>query len=110
MSKPGPGKFEGNASLELSEVLYAWVQNGLVDDQCNPQEDHWTGFVYIADGDEAYTQVREADASVVTSPELGFVLHEDANGFFTYEVYESSEAARTVFADWQNDELQRGDE
>jgi hypothetical protein len=105
MTRPGPGKFEGNASLELSEALYAWVQNGLVDDQCFPSDGHWTGYVYIADGDEAYEQVRKADGSVVTSPELGFVLHEDANGFFTYEVYESSGAARIVFDEWQQQEV-----
>lgn len=101
MTRPGPGKFEGNDSAELSEILYAWVQNGLLDDQIGDVEElGWHGFVYIADGDEAYEQVREADPSVVTSPELGFVLHEDNNGFFTYEVFESSGAARIVFDEW----------
>lgn len=104
MTRPGPGKFEGNESLELSEILYAWTQNGLLDDQVGGVDElGWHGYVYIADGDEAFDQVREAAPEVVTSPELGFVLHEDGNGFFTYEVFESSGSARTVFDEWRDE-------
>lgn len=103
MTRPGPGKFEGNSSQEASELIYAWVQNGLVDDQCGDSDVGWHGFLYIADGDEAYNALREAEADLVTSPELGIVVHEDSNGFFTYEVFESSEAARIVFDEWRNE-------
>ena len=111
MTRPGPGKFEGNASLELSEVLYAWVQNGLVDEQCGSVDTiGWHALILVADGDEAYDQIREADPEVVTSPELGILVHEDNNGFFTYEIFETFESARFVFEDWQKDDIAEEDE
>ena len=69
MTRPGPGKFEGNDSLEMSEVLYAWVQNGLVDDQTGEVDGPagWHALIKVADGDEAYAQMIEADNDAVTS-------------------------------------------
>jgi len=46
----------------------------------------------------------------VTSPELGILVHEDNNGFFTYEIFETFESARFVFEDWQKDDIAEEDE
>lgn len=111
MTRPGPGKFEGNLSEAASEVIYAWVQNGLVDDQVGSVDGlGWHGFIYIAEGDQAYDQLREADADLVTSPELGILVHEDSNGFFTYEVFESSSAARLVFDEYAIEDAEFSEE
>ena len=102
MTRPGPGKFEGNDSLEMSEVLFAWVQNGLVDEQTGEVDGPvgWHALIKVADGDEAYAQMIEADNDAVTSVEIGILVHEDNNGFFTYELYESFDSAETVFRSW----------
>lgn len=102
MTRPGPGKFEGNSSIEASEVLHAWVQNGLVDKQTGEVDGPvgWHAQINVADGDEAYAQLLEAESDLVTSPELGILVHEDNYGFFTYEVYESFSAADIVFDSW----------
>lgn len=106
MTKPGPGKFEGNESLEISEFLYIMAPSdtlGTID------EFGWHGLV---DGiDDIFKTINENpfilemreldliddDDSVIRDIKPAYIVDEDSNGFFTYTGFDSNEAARKAW-------------
>jgi hypothetical protein len=85
MSKPGPGKFEGNASLEVSEALYAIVgESGQDEDIGNVGEGGWFGLILNPTPTEALTRP-------------AYIVSEDNYGFFWYVEYGSQSKARSAW-------------
>jgi len=107
MTRPSFGKFEGNDSQEVSEYLFAWVQNGFVDDQCGESTTGaWHGLIVL--GEMAVQELSTVDGFEPTT--AAFVVHEDSQGFFTYESFESVQAAEIVFEAWRDAEEEGEDE
>lgn len=79
--QPGPGKFEGNHDVRLAKVLYALSLDGEFDDQIGSvDEGYWIGFIGR------------------------FVCQEDSQGFFTYDVFDTSDEAQASFLGYGRDE------
>lgn len=79
MTKPGPGKFEGNKSEEVAESLY--------DMSSDPDEEYGTvqGFGWYG------LIKRDSSLPVINWPEnniAAYIVKEDSQGFFTYTGYE----------------------
>lgn len=83
MTKPGPGKFENNESLEVAERLYAILgESGQVKDFGSVSE--WP-FHFIA-------LIHEIDGK-------SYITDEDEQGFFEYEEYDDWKEADKVYED-----------
>ena len=105
MTTPGPGRYEGNESYELARELDAMASSGIIDDECGDTETiGWHGLLILDDMD---FDVRALDGFEPGTE--AFVLHTDSQGFFSYEPFESADAARIVFEQWQTEEL-KGEE
>lgn len=82
MTKPGPGKFEGNTSLEVAETLYEWLGEGSADEECGD-----------VDGYGSYYALFDVDGADVDAPEgmrgKAYVTEECSQGFFTYLEFDS---------------------
>ena len=79
--KPGPGKFEGNDDLRIARALYTLTLDGQVDDQIGSVDGGgWIGWIGR------------------------FVCMEDTQGFFGYEVFETSDEAKASFLGYGSDE------
>lgn len=71
---PGPGKFEGTADLRVARALYALTLQGECDDQIGSvDEGMWIGWIGV------------------------FVCMEDPQGFFSYDVFDTSDEAQASF-------------
>lgn len=90
MTKPGPGKFEGNESLETAQALYEITGYRGEDESFGSVDENGRWVAIIVNGflpDENLTAA-------------AYIVEEDSNGFFTYTEYETSEAAwEAYFAD-----------
>ena len=80
MTRPGCGKFEGNESLEVAEMLYGMDADeffGTVDEQ------GWFGVIFNVhlEGTPA-TDLRH------------YIVEEDSDGFFMYTEYKDIQQAR----------------
>lgn len=77
---PGPGKFEGNASLTISEYLYDIVNTSGADEFFGSvDENGWYGLIqYAEDGYTGHIPIA-----------FHYIVYEDANGFFSYQGYDS---------------------
>ena len=67
------GKFEGNLSEHAAEVLYNIVNNGMHEEELSFTENYVDWY-----------------ARIVGKKHV-FIVHEDNNGFFSYEVYSIDE-------------------
>lgn len=78
---PGPGKFEGNHDLRIARGLYTLTLDGQLDDQLGSvDEGMWLGWIGR------------------------FVCQEDTQGFFSYEVFDTSDEAKASFLGYGQDE------
>lgn len=91
---PGPGKFEANASVAVSEYLYGIVQDsGCVEQYGSVDENGWSGLIYTG-----FIVKLDKDLSP-EGFELGFdlkpayLVFEDSNGFFTYTEFDTEKDA-----------------
>lgn len=83
MTKPGPGKFEANESLEISEYLA-----DIDADESTGDSSEWTawyGLIIRSDMDEKFL------------PQVAYVVWEDSNGFFSYLGFDSVDEARAEY-------------
>lgn len=82
MTKPGPGKFEANESLEIAEALYSYSLGGFVDEQFGSVDEngYWEGLI---------------QNHIMNGPLMkpGYIVIEDNLGFFTYQIFDSHEEA-----------------
>jgi len=92
--RPGPGKFEGNESLAVSEALYEIVNDGFADGEIGDVSTYgiWYGLIR-----EPLVGNREARYVVLTA--LAYIVNEDEHGFFGYTAYDSLAEAEH---DWQH--------
>lgn len=84
MTRPGPGKFEGNESLEISELLHDIVSDGWFDDQLGDVETFgWHALI---------TDVKALSHYDMHWPikdvKDAYIVSEDNYGFFTYKEFE----------------------
>jgi hypothetical protein len=87
MSNTGPGKFEGNASLEISEYLYMETLQGSYEEAYGSVTEppfFWQALVF-------------ADASLIPDMKPAYIVVEDSFGFFSYHGFDTEEAARSRF-------------
>jgi hypothetical protein len=78
--KPGPGKFEGNHSLKLSEELHDIVGNGACNEDLGDVQDFgWFGLILTHDNGKSY------------------IVSEDSNGFFRYREYDTEDLAQEAW-------------
>lgn len=83
MTRPGPGKFEGNESLEVSEYLYDIVGDSMQDDEIGDVETFgW--YALITDADENLPLERFP----LPGLKPAYIVVEDSNGFFSYTEFD----------------------
>ena len=73
-TRRSPGKFEGNESQLTAQILYNVVGEGFVSDEYGEVDgpDGWNG--------------------IIRGTRYGFLLHEDNQGFFSYQYTSLKEA------------------
>ena len=88
--RPGPGKFEGNPSRTISEVLHDWTLDGSIDAELGDVEGFgWYGLI---------VEISPKDTVICALWGKSFIVHEDNQGFFDYTEYETEKTARE---DWE---------
>lgn len=93
MTRPGPGKFEGNPSLEISEALYAIVGNGGHDDEIGDvQSFGWHALITEFDP-------YDEDGNFLWDAKPAYIVLEDSNGFFSYQEFDLNTLARRAWKD-----------
>ena len=101
MTRPGPGKFEGNESLEVAEMLYAMVGDGMQDDEIGDvQSFGWHALITDADKNipEDHWPMQDEDGRVL-EVKPAYIVLEDNNGFFSYRGYDLNTLARRAWKD-----------
>jgi hypothetical protein len=98
VTKPGPGKFQANESLEIAEDLYRQVQNGMVEEQFGSvDEGFWEGL--LLDQLDTLNTPDLADR-VPEGMQEAYIVTEDSDGFFTYRgFYSEADALSQFFKD-----------
>lgn len=86
MTKPGPGRYEGNESLELSQILDQTPPDDSFGDSSSGNG--WVGLIKLP-------MDLEGIPSELIKP--AFVVTEDTNGFFDYVGYDTIEEAEAKF-------------
>jgi|ERR1035437_5059697 hypothetical protein len=93
---PGPGRFEGNDSLAVSEYLAdidADRETGSIEDW-----GYWYGLIFQAKMDEKFL------------PAVAYIVWEDNYGFFSYSSYEDVAIAEMEFKQIEQDYAEYLDE
>jgi hypothetical protein len=102
MTRPGPGKFEGNESLEVSEYLYDIIGDGMQDDEIGDVETSgWSALITDADkfnAAESHWPIQDEDGRVI-NVKPAYIVHETNYGFFTYVGFDLNTQARRVWRD-----------
>ena len=80
-----PGKFEGNADEKLAEALHVASLDGT--DEATGNDDGWYGLLHSGTAEDPLI------------PAGTYILHENSQGFFTYEQYEYRSAQSRK--DWE---------
>lgn len=94
MTRPGPGKFEGNESLEVSEYLYDIIGDGMQDDEIGDAEFFgWHALITDADKNIPLDHVTVKDVKPA------YIVVEDSYGFFTYREFDLNTQARRAWLD-----------
>jgi hypothetical protein len=79
------GKFEGNDDQDLGEALYEITLDGNCDDDLGESESFgWYGLILEYDNGKSY------------------IVSEDSQGFFDYQEYETTDAAKKHWAKIQD--------
>ena len=92
--KPGPGKFEGNESLSLSEKLHEMVMDGWTNEELGDvQSFGWYGLLISPFSNEDKDIPFD---KVIPGP--SYIVHKDNNGFFDYTEFANEESARSSWA------------
>jgi hypothetical protein len=98
--KPGPGKFEGNESLSLSEKLHEMTLDGWCTDELGDvQHFGWYGLLI-----SPFSNEDEKDIpfdKVESGP--SYIVHEDNNGFFDYTEFANEQIARDMWSQLEGD-------
>jgi hypothetical protein len=99
MTRPGPGKFEGNESLEVSEMLYSIIGDGMQDDEIGDVESFgWHALITDADKnipDDFWPLQDESGKVIEVQP--AYIVLEDNYGFFSYRGFDLNTQARNVW-------------
>jgi hypothetical protein len=90
-----PGKFEGNSDPEMAEYLYERSMNGWQNE--DKGESDYSGWhcLFIFDDEQLPTDI--GNAEIVKRLGRAYVCTEDNFGFWTCQVFDSSEEARTYY-------------
>jgi hypothetical protein len=94
MTKPGPGKFQANDILEIAEALQDICSNGAMDDMFGDNSAGLGWYALIIRDQRDEIPVGDL-AAYLTSP--AYIVEEDTSGFFTYEEFDTIEAAKNRF-------------
>jgi hypothetical protein len=94
MTRPGPGRFEGNESLEVSEYLDEMAGISLFDDQVG-EVDTFGWYALFTDVD------KDPLDHWPNNPDLkpAYIVDVDGNGFFSYRGFELNTQARRAWQD-----------
>lgn len=92
LTKPGPGKFEGNPSLEASEILLEHTLDG-VHETLGEAHAGWLGAFTLIRGEA----ISEKDKAIL--PDAAYICEEDGYGFFAYKAFASLHQALIVWND-----------
>lgn len=87
--RPGPGKFEGNHSLSLSEKLHEITMDGCNEELGDVQGFGWYGLILSPFEGEEIERLPLSPMRKGPS----FIVAEDSNGFFTYTEFDDEDAA-----------------
>jgi hypothetical protein len=90
VTKPGPGKFEANESLELATYLYDMCGIQAFDDEFG---DNSSGLGWYA----LFTNITPGDEVVGDPLPHHYIVEEDIAGFFTYREFDNPETASKEF-------------
>jgi hypothetical protein len=94
MTKPGPGKFQANESLEIAEDLYRQVQDGMASEQFGGGDTTWEGLLL----DQLDTlNTPDLQITVPEGMQRAYIVREDSQGFFTYRGFDSEADALSQF-------------
>lgn len=88
MTKPGPGKFQANDSLEIAEALYKNAMEGVFD-SFGDSSSGLGWYCLILNGDDPNPDGIEFDPA--------YIVEEDTSGFFTYQGFPNHELAKMRF-------------
>jgi hypothetical protein len=95
MTKPGPGKFQANDSLEASKILYEHSLDGS-HDSCGDSS-YGPGWYCLVIGDALTAQEKTVcDAAA-------YICEETPEGFFVYYAFESGVEALLKFEEIQKE-------
>lgn len=94
MTRPGPGKFEGNPSLEASEILYQHVLDNSHDNV--GEQDTFGFYTLIMQHSLTGTERTVCDAAA-------YICEDDSQGFFTYTPYSDVQEAVRVWGNLLNE-------
>jgi hypothetical protein len=86
--RPGPGKFEGNESLAVSEELYRIVNEGFTDQEVGDVSTYGIWYGLIKKPSDSWVSGGQTHLDDTT-----YIVSEDEQGFFGYTAYASSDEA-----------------
>jgi hypothetical protein len=93
MSKPVPGKFEGNESLEIAEFLFDIELDGGAYDDMGDVETFGFHSLHLSVND--FNHYISHEVSKLVKP--AYITWEDNNGFFTYIEFDSNAEAKAAW-------------
>lgn len=78
-----PGKFEGNESEEVAEILYDATLNGMVDEEIGDVQEYglWTAI---------FRGVKVENGELLDAEKGGYIVEEDERGFFDYMYFDQN--------------------
>lgn len=85
MTRPGPGKFEGNESLEIAEALYNLINESWQNDD----------FGSAVDG--PYWEALLLNVTPIGGHTRSYIVTEDSQGFFRYYEYATPKEAEEQY-------------
>lgn len=113
MTRPGPGKFEGNESLEVSEMLYAIIGDGMQDDEIGDVESFgWHALITDADKNipDDHWPMQDKETGKVIELQPAYIVLEDSSGFFSYRGFDLNTQARNVWKSITQEYLEWNDD
>lgn len=102
MSRPGPGKFEGNESLEVSEYLYDIIGDSMQDDEIGDVESFgWHALITDIPSFRSTLDPLQNELYEMKNVEFqpAYIVLEDNDGFFTYRGFDSNDEARQTWSE-----------
>lgn len=93
MTRPGPGKFQNNESLEIAEALYS-----MLGEENDSYGDSSSGLGWYGLFTDIDVLVDGVSSPYPEGMQANYIVEEDTNGFFTYEGFDSVDATKEKFA------------